>query len=483
MRYILFFFVIAPIYLSGQTSFFKIISSSLDQDCYSIVELSNGDFITVGRSINDSGESHSYSLLINSTGNIINEQIYSPTNSELRRLCSRNNMADSLLIFESQRNNDFSFLNIYNSNSELLLNPFIQYNFQDEYEYSVKDAINVNDSIFYIFLGRKRPDISRYDFSLLKVNIVDSTFILYSPNEYKMRIPSGMFYDTNNQTIKVSCLGYDLRNHTENKFFTFDSNLNLLETHAFNTNGLGQLRISFNDTSTFLASITIRRSNDSERHNVMKLNSTYQIVDTVELNYGQDTITYPGAGRSMLRTDSCIWIVGMYNIDFYMPFLTQPTWIQLSKLTFDLDIISQHYFGGEGTYTPFDIIETHDHGVAITGFYYDPNNPYGLQMDPFILKTNIDGVVVSSKDHEPPITHEAIVIPNPGTDHLIVKLAVQIKQADFILYDINGKEVLTSVVTGTDSFIDTSQLIAGTYIYHIISDNRLIGSGKWIKAQ
>jgi hypothetical protein len=74
-----------------------------------------------------------------------------------------------------------------------------------------------------------------------------------------------------------------------------------------------------------------------------------------------------------------------------------------------------------------------------------------------------------------------VLYPNPGTNQLKVRIAVQHQQSIFQLYDINGKQVLQERISGQYGEVSTSFLPQGTYIYKITSPDGLFESGKWVK--
>jgi len=184
----------------------------------------------------------------------------------------------------------------------------------------------------------------------------------------------------------------------------------------------------------------------------------------------------------MLKTDSIIWSIGIYNIDpstFWQP---TPTWIQVSRINADFELTDQYYYGGDGLYFPYDIISTSDGGMLIAGNYYNPNAiPLVQQRDPFVLKLNSEGLIVNVDNPEQPIAQEAIVLPNPGKDYMQVKLAIQHKTARFQLFDTGGRQVLETNLSGDMQRVNTEKLPSGVYIYRITGSNRVIGSGKWLK--
>jgi hypothetical protein len=159
-----------------------------------------------------------------------------------------------------------------------------------------------------------------------------------------------------------------------------------------------------------------------------------------------------------------------------------PSWVQLNRINNAFELTEQRFFGGDAHYIPYDIIKTSDGGIMVVGNRYDRfASPVPFQKDPFVLKLNSEGLIVNVDNPEQPIAQEALVFPNPGKEFLQVKLAVQHKSAQFQLFDMGGRLVLETDLSGDMQRVETAQLGSRAYIYRITASNRVIGSGKWVK--
>jgi len=467
----------------GQNSFLRIYKSDQDNITYSIIQNSNNDYLLAGRIQIENGIYYPYLLKISDSGSIIVEKTDTLlVDGSYTRILNKHFDPYHHWLFCNSQSEFSSKLDIYSIDDQLIKSNPSTFVFTDNLATSVQDAINVSDSILFCLLIRQTNEFP--DFALLKYKLNDSSFQFYQPTNPGMRIPSNLFLDTSDN-LKISYWGQSLRLEGANKILTFDFDLNQQSIFAFSTDIVGDLRISgLNDTS-FLATGSSYSYNDTQRVRTYKVNYSDAIVDSIELNYGYDTISYPGAGRCMLVTDSNIWVTAMYNIKPHqMPYSNDPNWIQLSRLDHNLNVISQHYYGGDGCYVPYDIIESNDSGIVVIGSYFDPNAiPYLHQLDPFLLKTNSEGIVVSSNTHDSPITHEAIVFPNPGAVYLQVILAFQHKSAVIQLFNSIGQIVLEKTISDINDKIDVSFLLTGAYIYRISTDQKIIGTGKWYKSK
>lgn len=474
-------FSILYLYSNCQT-YFKKYYSIENNYTYSLAETTQDHIILAGQSRNDVFD-NPYLLLLNSNGQILNERVDTcSADSYYFQIHQIDGESNRFLLINSLLSKPFNSMIIWETDDLFQISKRMEVPFNDSFTHCSEQSILINDSLIYSLLSKSTP--GKTDFSLAKVNLSDSTILIYDSDSAMFRWPTSLILDSSHNKIKISCYGNDIRSEPANKIFTFDLDLNYISTYIHNAQVTGQLWIENVNENSFLGCATYWKDFNQQELTVLKFDFNNSLIDSTILPHGFDTINYPGAGKNILVTDSCIWIVGNYNLDpATMPFSPYPTWIQLNKLNLELELISQHYYGGDGAYTPYDIKKSNDNGILITGVYFNPNAvPLLYQMDPFLLKTNSEGIVVSSNENDPPITQEAIVLPNPGTDYLQVKLAVQHKSALLQLFDINGQLVIEKPINDSMERIDVSFLINGTYVYRITANNKLIGSGKWIKA-
>jgi len=110
--------------------------------------------------------------------------------------------------------------------------------------------------------------------------------------------------------------------------------------------------------------------------------------------------------------------------------------------------------------------------------YYTQN----YERDVFLVKVNQDGLIVGTGEELPSISvQDAIVYPNPGNEYFHIQSGPQIGGAVFELFDLSGNLVLTTTLDERVETISTIQLRSGTYPYRITFDNKMVGSGKWVK--
>lgn len=77
------------------------------------------------------------------------------------------------------------------------------------------------------------------------------------------------------------------------------------------------------------------------------------------------------------------------------------------------------------------------------------------------------------------------ISPNPFNSFTTVNLidASKINNYDFVVYNINGREVINTPITEQKTTLDTGKLHSGIYLYKVMDNGKLIQSGKMISQQ
>ncbi len=210
-----------------------------------------------------------------------------------------------------------------------------------------------------------------------------------------------------------------------------------------------------------------------------KMDTSFSILDEVDFAHIPDTASYPGWDRNFDYLDiNNIFFTWTKNYDDW--FQSMPSWIVLTKFDSSLNTIYERHFGGDVMYSSYQINATDDGGCIISGIRYDYNLP-GYNYDLYLIKTDENGLVTSI-DEEREINEVNVwVSPNPGTNHLKVRIAAHYKKSIFELYDISGKIVLSERIIGKWGELNTVALKSGTYVYRIYNEEGLFESGKWLK--
>jgi hypothetical protein len=198
---------------------------------------------------------------------------------------------------------------------------------------------------------------------------------------------------------------------------------------------------------------------------------------------GTDTLSMPATLRSFDTTcNGEIYFSGTANVDPQTyPWQQDPSWIFLSKLDNDMGHLWTKFYGGDMFYHIYTVKATQDGGAIMACRTYDYLTQY-WEHDIIILKVDEDGLITSINEELPPFTaHNAIIYPNPGSSYLKIQSGPQINGAVFEMFDMTGKAVAREILNGRLMEINTGRLPTGTYTYRISWQNRLVGSGKWVK--
>ena len=208
---------------------------------------------------------------------------------------------------------------------------------------------------------------------------------------------------------------------------------------------------------------------------------TADVMQEIHLFGSEDTITYPGFYSNLDFVDeNAIYYAGVKNLAFnyYTPV---DSWFFLNKLNSNLEVQWQKFYGGDAYYNLWNVLATQDGGCLMAGTRYDYITQTNLR-DLYILKVDANGLIVGTGEELPNISvQDAIVYPNPGNEYFHVQSGPQICGALFELFDLSGNLVLTTTLDERVDTISTIRLSTGTYPYRITFDNKMVGSGKWLK--
>ena len=208
---------------------------------------------------------------------------------------------------------------------------------------------------------------------------------------------------------------------------------------------------------------------------------TADVMQEIHVFGSEDTITYPGFYSNLdFVNENEIYYAGVKNLAFSY-FAPVDSWFFLNKLNSDLEIQWQKFYGGDAYYNLWNMIATQDGGCLMAGTRYDYVTQTNLR-DIYILKVDENGLIVGTGEELPNISaQDAIVYPNPGNEYFNIQSGPQINGALFELFDMNGNLVLTTTLDERLETISTIKLSTGTYPYRITFDNKIVGSGKWVK--
>ncbi|MDD4374398.1 MAG: T9SS type A sorting domain-containing protein [Bacteroidales bacterium] len=270
-----------------------------------------------------------------------------------------------------------------------------------------------------------------------------------------------------------------------NKYEIFDSAFNIVGEQRVPERITGNFGVKWeSDTSFYLMG-----DHDLDDENHIGLLHQPHYFDTTGYLFNSwgrsDTVDFPAFTNGIdFRNKDSIFIGGTHNMPYFVVDPGQqpvPTWFVILQTDSLLNVRWERFYGGNANYLMMNLIATRDGGCLVAGTRYDYMNDPVPQTDIIVLKLNSEGLLVG--DHELPETqmHEAIVYPNPGTDALQIRLAVQHPTALLELYDANGRLVLSQQLHQKENRIAVDHLPSGTYIYRLSADTGLMEKGKWVK--
>jgi hypothetical protein len=481
-------FCLVSISLSAQNTFFKWYPSDNYEYMINAFEVSNGDFILSGsRSESNDPTANAYLLKIDSNGNYLieNELGVIDTNScftvafvlpnetsvlnyaNSKKIVNTNGSVQQSISFEKINTNDLSIIEkkeYLTPVNKIIAPQRVLINETNIYILSHYSEYNPN----YQMLGNV---VSKYNFNF------DSlvTFIDLRPTIFD----AGIINNIDENAIKCIYGGAGALH-----LVSLDYDLNLIEnkelSSIFSTAGC----VTSLSESKYLLTGTARELiNTKEQIKVIAFNMNDEKIDSTSYYNNPDSILYAGFVTNTEVIDNHVFTVGNYQFNpSQWPWQNTPTYIQITRMDTNLNIIDHHFYGGDAVYTPYKILATSDGGALITGIRYDHTNPSVQLYHPFALKVNNEGVVVDGiEDELNPISHSAIVFPNPGKDVINLTSGIQLNNGVFTLFDLQGRSVLSKKINATEMQFDASHLVSGTYVWNIMLNNKVMDSGKWVK--
>lgn len=487
------FFFFSFFTAGAQSTFFNHYSKPTCDRGFEVVETSSGSFIIVGERYDDinipkyrgiildvmpdgglNRETELVDSLVNYRFSIINKLPTDPVKFLVI------GASDS-----SAGSNIYSSLIICSINDSLeIISQSTCQTFENYYTYPWKTDF-ANDTIFYLVSENVTNGINNIARILVnRIGLLSNIQSTYISPEGQSLIPYDILFLKKTGKVSVFYIGASIKSNINNHILNLDTSLQMINTVDCPPEVyLSPSTTRQSDSTYYLTSIAKPTIPYLQRHIVTYLmNANHDTIKKRELYLSVDTVLYAGGGTNTAIVGSSVFVTGMYNIDpWYYPWQTTPTWILLTKMTPDLEVISQYFYGGDAEYTPYCIIPTSDGGTFTTGFMWDYNIPGNFNWEVFALKTDSNGTLVSTPEGSSFQQAEAIICPNPGTEYFDVILALQHQQATLRLYDLEGKPVMEKTLFDPRTRIDASHLSAAVYIYKILDGGKIIGNGKWVK--
>jgi hypothetical protein len=478
----------------GQESFELVIKTPQTEMAGGIIQLDNQNFIIVGIRVTNTGSTeykgmiwlvNSYGILIDSV--VISKQDTMVSLGGVQKYGNNYLVSGSFVYYENSDRRNFPIYYVIDSD----LNMVNEFRIPLDSNYlSILSGYPVLDGDeLYLAGNAKNRNFSEYYYDLFICKYNLQTHVLQS-NFLELTGDQGCtgYLKTSNYHIIFSTGGWGYPpDYPPGYYALFDSNLNWLVTDSLPDDiRLNNSAINLTDSTYLLSgrqSVFIAPpSVDEERSVLYKMAFPNQPIKSFKYHMGTDTLSFP-AGNSIDTTCTGeIYFSGTANvIPIQAPFQHDPSWIFLSKLDRDLNPIWTKLYGGDMFYQVYTVKATHDGGAIMACITYDYLTQ-DHEHDILIMKVNEDGLIVGTGNELPKISvQDAIVYPNPGNENLNIQSGPQINGALFELFDMNGNLVLTTTLDERLETISTIKLSTGTYPYRITFDNKIVGSGKWVK--
>lgn len=145
--------------------------------------------------------------------------------------------------------------------------------------------------------------------------------------------------------------------------------------------------------------------------------------------------------------------------------------IYLHCMTSDYDSIWTRNYNN-GSYLSFQVRQTNDNGYIISG----SNESISGSINPVLIKTNSEGLIISANSLL--YSSNAKVYPNPVSNLLVVE-STKSGPGIFSIYNMLGRLVMKTQITGDATTVNVSNLEKGIYLYEI-KYNDLLYTGKVI---
>lgn len=213
-----------------------------------------------------------------------------------------------------------------------------------------------------------------------------------------------------------------------------------------------------------------------------------RIIDTMTNiisthNYGNESIvSIPGIFKSIYhkKNDDYIYFCGTSNFDITNFYSQRKSHIIFIKTDKHLNPVWEMFYKGDAYYRTNAFTRTIDKGFIFLASRYDYTSQNN-ENDIFILKVDEFGNMPVNIEKNTIEQVELIIYPNPGSDILQIRTAVQQQGGEFNMYDLSGKQIIQERINSSITQINTSNLKTGIYIFKYINKGKIIESGKWLK--
>jgi len=463
-----------------------VIDNNFDMAVYEIINNNNNEYLlTVRQNLPDSKYIKSIIYKINSSGLLTDSTLIQKTDTSIlaSKIITKYDTVLFCLFYSDTINKSNAGFILSKINNNLELTEEKKFFFQKEFkklslfcDYGLDSNILVHGSYF----NPNKPLMLIYETNLN----FDSIQARLYPNAGAIFI-FGIKQLTNKN--------FWLIRGVHSNYVLVDSSLNLIsaEQGALPRWVSGNYGIKWDsDTSFYLAGDYIPDTKSSPRftdHDIAFFHQfdPFDSTGVVFNSWGShDTIDFPAYWSALdYQNKDSIFIGATKNLQITNPnFANVNSWYVLLQTDSMLNVRWEHFYGGDAYYTLGKVTATKDGGCIMAGSRFDYKAHSGVrERDIYIVKVNAEGLITNTHKHENKFVHDAIVYPNPGSNNIQVRVAMQHPRSVFRLFDISGQLVMEHDINGKTAQFNTSFLKAGTYVYSITGKKGLNENGKWVK--
>ena len=458
-----------------QNSFHFTIKDTLtDQIVNDAIELSDGGYILVCHEVFTNHPQKAHLLRISSTGKLLGTKIISNPLTPLGFIKISEVNQNRFILAGYVESNDTTNLWMYMIDSlftEMKTNVF---SFENYYLLNVTDLIVENSKILCSGLIRNLNSFIVHPFIYKFSPTLDSLQLRVFSEYITMYSIDVLPYD--NKGYYCFCTGCGPAGEST---IIIDTAFNIVDNYEVPGELSNNLEAKWISRKNYLLTGNRVYSNEDRCIGVLCLDTLKQLQNEYYIG-DHDTIEWPGLRSRLDFIDTNkIYVGGTHNFCHSSEFCPVHCWFSLNQMDTTLSVNWQYFYGGDANYTLYGIRATKDKGCLMFGSRYDLNAS-SLERDIYVIKVNEDGLVFPT-GIESPGFHQAIVYPNPGSDHLIIESGEQISGALFRMFSMEGKEVISKILWDRKIRIDTKFLNPGTYLWEISDKGKRIESGKWVK--
>jgi hypothetical protein len=486
MKKLLFVLLLLPVFTFSQTTTWTLlINTNDDNKVTDVIEGSMGNLYITGYSkMVDDIKTSGFVTKLDKTGMNIDSMfiIKSDTSTIITKIISDTSPTFTIVseMNDPSTNHKHCSFSLQRIDTNLNITLSKSYSFPPDYNnQNVNISYGINNNI--IVFGHIFP------YGIPKVFLYE-TSINFDSIQAKIFLDGGAAFPQ--QIHQLNNYGYWLIHGLHSTYIYIDSSLNLVSMGygemPKNMPGMSTAKWD-SDSSFYFAGDYVMGMNRSTDHDIGFFHQ-YDPFDSSNaiFNYwgSKDTIDLPSFyGALDFKNKDSIFIAGSKNLQYgNVSFGTTPSWYVLLQTDSMLNIRWERFYGGDACYNMTKLIATNDGGCIMAGTRFDfKAHPWVHERDIYILKVNAEGLITSANGQIAPTVHDAIVYPNPGSNHLKIRIGVQHKQSTFKLFDMTGRQVLEKHIEGCKAEINTQFLKSGTYVYTLKNNSGLNETGKWVK--